>query len=310
MPRMRSLSDPGGRAQGTVLLLVLGALAVVPGRSAAGVVSGGTAAPAVQLEAPASNPASPWLLDRLGLPSRFAIALDQPLGDPDGGRAVTLRLTPAGFLAPGPRASSDVPHRGARALLERVGIAVTLGGPTEADDSSKVSRPRGPTKHITTELKLGLVGDRVPGTEPAPGAATRSFALGLGLTADTYSTRYGRDLYVATLAAEARGPVPVIANLAYRRDEKFHGRRNQELKLGAGAAWRCFARSRRPLDATLSGALLLRNRRRADILEAGAGLFLPLGEGLRLGASVTCASHEDRYAEGRVRGAVSLAFAR
>ncbi len=265
---------------GLGLCLVLALIA--PALAAASAVAGERAAPAVQLETPAANPASPWLLDRIELPRRAALAVDQPLGDPDGGRAVTLRLTPGG-----------------RRLAGRAGIGVTLGGPTEADDSSKVARPRRPTNHVTTELKLRLA------DEPR-----RTFGLGLCLAADTYATRYGRDLYVATLVAESHTPAPLVANLAYRRDEKFHGRRNQELKLGAGTAWRWPRSSRRPVDATLSAVLLLRNRRRAPIWQAGAGAFVPLADGLRLGAGVTCSTHEDRYGEGRVRGFVSLAFAR
>lgn len=295
-----------------VLLLVLGALVIAPRRSEADGVAAGSAAPALQYEAPASNPASPWLVDRASPPSRFAIAVDEPMGDRDGGRAVTLRLAPAGVGgAWWPGLPPDAMPRGGRELLERVGMSVTLGGPTECDDSSKVARPRRPTNHVTTELELPLTAGRAPEARPLPAEdLARSFALGLDLTADTYATRYGRDLYVATLVAESRGPVPLVANLGYRRDEKFHGRRDQELKFGAAAAWRWFARSRLPVDATVSSAVLPRNRRRADIVEAGAGLFVPVGEGFRLGAGLTCANHEDRYTEGRVRGTVSLAFAR
>jgi hypothetical protein len=43
--------------------------------------------------------ASPSLLDHADFPSRFAIALDQPIGDPDSGQALTFRLTPLSLAA-------------------------------------------------------------------------------------------------------------------------------------------------------------------------------------------------------------------
>jgi hypothetical protein len=269
---------------------------------------------AVQTDAPSANAASPSLLDSAEFPDLFAIAFDQPLVDSDGGRAVTLRFTPFAFAALRGAKPFGEPDPNARwGALRRVGLSATLGGPTQADENARSSRPRSVTNHLTAELKLLLRSSGASREDvrpiPPPSARDALGAVSLSLTADTYATGFGRDLYAATLIAESRRPPGLIANLGYRREERIHDRRREELKLGTGFGWRWLAASRRPLDVALSGDELIRNQGRASVRQANAKLDFTLTDALRLTSSVTFANHSERYAEGLVRVNAGLGFA-
>jgi len=264
--------------------------------------------PQVQTEAPSENPASPALLDRAEFPTRFAVALDQPIGDGDAGRALTVRSTARTFAALfGGAPSSHPPESGRWDGLSRVGLGATLGGPTQADDMPRALRPRAVTNHFTGELKLMLIGDTLGGAD-ASAAATRGplRALDLNFTADTYATGFGRDLYAAACIAETRRPRGLLVNLAVHREESIHERARRELKAGAGFDWRCFGALGRPVIATLSCEELYRNLGRHRVAEANAKCDVPLTDQVRLTTAVTYADRPERYAEGTVRG--SLGF--
>jgi hypothetical protein len=49
---------------------------------------------------------------------------------------------------------------------------------------------------------------------------------------------------------ESRRAVGLIANLGYRREERIHDPRRQEVKVGAGIGGECFASSRHRVDGT------------------------------------------------------------
>jgi hypothetical protein len=140
-------------------------------------------------------------------------------------------------------------------------------------------------------------------------ASSAPEAVSLSLTADTYATGFGRDLYCATLVLESRRPVGLIANLGYRREERIHDPRRQEAKVGLGIGGECFASSRHRIDGTLSCDELIRNLDRAPIVEGNAKVDLLMSDRLRLTTAVTCVNHDERYAEGPIRGSLGLGFA-
>ena len=115
----------------------------------------------VQTECPSANIASPSLLDRAGFPSLMAVALSEPLGGTAPAPAVTISLSPFAYAAA--RDSSMIGDRRSyshNGTLRRAAASVTIGGPLQSRDPSKAAQASNATNHVTTELKLRMVGSR------------------------------------------------------------------------------------------------------------------------------------------------------
>jgi hypothetical protein len=266
---------------------------------------GATPAFALQLEAPSGNVVSPALLDRLASPRILSGDLDWPYEDRGEGLAFTLRSSPLSWMAP---TGSESSVRAASAW-SRLGAAFTLGGPTQTDDQIVESRHHRVSDHVTGELKLPCFGVP-PDASDARAGAGAPVALGAELAADIYSTGFGRDLYMAALAAESTRGFPWTANLGFRAEEKVHGERNDELKLGVGSgtSWDRRLWIVRGVDASASGAVLMRNRSREDVWLANTRVDLPLAGHTRLTGAVTWSNSPERIRVPVVRGRLSLAY--
>src|SRR5262249_40213263 len=125
--------------------------------------------------------------------------------------------------------------------------------------------------HVTSEVKvaLGRGPDASSGGARVP--AWSRFQAALSLSADTYRTGFGKDLYSATLIGELPGPVPLTLNTGLRAYEKVPGSRDDECKLGRGASRRLIRdrHALRALDLTAAGGVLLRNRDRRSLWLGG-----------------------------------------
>lgn len=310
----------------------------------------------------------------------MAVALSEPLGGSASAPAVTISLSPFAYAAA--RDSSMIGDRRSysrNGTLRRAAASVTIGGPLQSRDPSKAAQASNATNHVTTELKLRMVGSRdrrehpekfhaaidtsglgglaaaLAGTSefrvgagkdvtdsdaygaylaalrnhPYLGTAVlrrlagvtrairafndeidRAFLLSLGLTADTYATGFGRDLYVATLVAEFGRPLDITLNAGYRSEEAVHTERHEELKLGAGVSWRLFRSSSLagPLEVTLDGCGLIRNQNRASVWLGSVKLDFPLDSGLKLTTSLTVSTQPERPGEGIQRGSFGLSY--
>ena len=264
---------------------------------------------AIQLEAPSGNVVSPALLDRLASPRILSGNLDWPYEDRGEGLAFTVRSSPLSFLAPAPADSARGDERVGVSAWSRLGAAFTLGGPTQTDDQLVESRHHRVSDHVTGELKLPFYG-APPGAFDARLGTGAPVALGAALAADIYSTGFGRDLYMAALAAESTRGLPWVANVGFRAEEKVHGERNDELKLGlgSGAAWNRRLWIVRAIDASAAGAVLMRNRSREDAWLANARVDLPLAGNTRLTGAVPWSNSPERIRVPVIRGRLSLAY--
>src|SRR5262249_43905992 len=149
---------------------------------------------------------------------------------------------------------------GPGAWMSLVAARVTIGGPLQKVERRNANRAWRPTNHVTSELKLILLGDGSPG----PGGEHRA-RLGLALAAGNVRTRFGLDRYGATLIAEREGRCTVTANAGYRVVERFHEPvRIEETKLATGAQWRWFESSEHPVELGLSGGCLIRQNGAVD----------------------------------------------
>src|SRR6267378_2268357 len=200
----------GGSRVATLLRCLVAALVFV--------LSNQARASSIQSDAPSVNPASPAWLDRAGFPISAGIARDQPLGNDDTSPALTLSSSPFALTALGDSKARRDPARFGG--LSRIGVRLTLGGPTSQGNLPWFTRGQEETDHVTVELKL-----RVLGTGPERVLDSRvesPLLLSLALDADTYSTGFGRDLYAATLIMDSANPGGFTANVGYRQEEKLH----------------------------------------------------------------------------------------
>jgi hypothetical protein len=266
---------------------------------------------ALQVDAPPENAGSPTLIERAEFPYVFALALDQPLTDPDAGRAITLQLTPLAFASLFGARPVVGTHLNRRFVaLSRVGMSATLGGPTQADDATRALRPRSITNHFTAELRLGVIGDvdRAGSTEAGtPRGPIR--AASLSLIADTYATGFGRDLYAATIIVESRRPLSLTTNFGYRREERIHDRRREELAVGAGIGGPRISLFGRPVFSALSCEELIRNLGRTSVFQANSQLDVPLSHRLCFTTAMTWANHAERYAKRGLRASAGFGLA-
>src|SRR5262249_26905781 len=118
-------------------------------------------------------------------------------------QALTFSLAPLGFLQLKGRGAgaADAPGWASRAVAR-----VTLGGPLQFADSLRAAHANRATNHVTSELKLRMLG-------PAGGAfSTAPLTLALALTADNLGTGYGLDRYAGTLIAQRDAPLAWTAN--------------------------------------------------------------------------------------------------
>lgn len=255
-------------------------------------------ATALQLDPPSANPASPALLDRAGFPEVAGFALDQPVLGGEANPALTVGSSVSTIAQLwGHRAGAGA------AFLKRLGARATFGGPTPQGDSDWPSRGHDELKHVTSELKIRVLGDEPEAREPA-----RALRMSLGLGADTYSTGFGRDLYSGTLILESGASW--IANLGYWQEEKLHhGLRDHEFKLGAGREW-AWRLGSHPFETTLGVGSLIRERGHEGVRSAGARLDSPIGLGLRATASLMASNLPERSGERTVQAVLGLAYGR
>jgi len=116
---------------------------------------------AIQTECPSANVGSPLLLDHGGGPSVMAVALSEPLAGAAGGQAVTISLGP--FVYASARDSSimeDLPPCTRQGAMRRTAASLTLGGPLQGRDPSRAAQASNVTNHVTSELKLRVLGSR------------------------------------------------------------------------------------------------------------------------------------------------------
>jgi hypothetical protein len=264
----------------------------------------------IQLEAPSANVVSPALLDRLASPRLVSGALDWPYEDRGEGLAFTLRGSPLFWLA-SPAGGDSLARTAREPMLSRLGASFTLGGPTQTDDQLVESRHHRVSDHVTAELKLPVFGS--PAMEDGTPAAHEGgppVALGAALDADIYSTGFGRDLYLATLLAESTRGLPWTANAAFRAEEKVHGERNDELKLGlgSGASWARHWWIIQAIEGSASAAVMLRNRGREDVWLANTRLDLPLEGHVKMLGAVTWSNSPERIRVEVVRARLGLGY--
>ena len=260
-------------------------------------------ASAMQISAPSINSASPDLLDHGGFPALAGVACDERLERGPDDRAITVNVTPLALVrfvghdeAMGPGSGSN--------LLERVAARVTIGGPPQKISHRFPSRAGRPSNHVTTELKMVLLGGA-----PAHAGPNRSTTLALAMGADNLATGYGLDRYGATLIAERGGPWRWTANAGYDIVERYHApRRIEETKLATGVAWRQFGIAERPVELALSGGCLLRTRNSAD-WQDGAQVNVSITGALRLSAAMRRSERPELPGQDTMREVVSLAYA-
>ena len=259
---------------------------------------------AVQVGAPSINSASPDLLDHGGFPALAGVAWDERLEKGPDDRAITVNLTPLALA----RLAGRSEAKGTDAapefdLLQRVAARVTIGGPPQKISRRFPGRAGRPSNHITSELKMVLLGDG------AASAGSGRSTVALALAADNLATGYGLDRYGATLIAERGGPCLWTANAGYRVVERFHAPvRIEETKLATGVRWRMFGIAERPVEIALSGGCLLRTRNNAD-WQDGAQVDVPITSAMRLSAAMRRSERPELPGQDTMREVVSLAYA-
>jgi len=258
---------------------------------------------AVQIGAPSINSASPDLVDHGGFPALAGVAMDERLEKGPDDRAITLNVTPLAFARLAGRSEARGDAASEFDLLQRVAARVTIGGPLQKISRRFPGRAGRPSNHITSELKMVLLGD---GTA-SPGSGRSTVAL--ALAADNLATGYGLDRYGATLIAERGGPCLWTANAGYRVVERFHApMRIEETKLATGVQWRMFGIAERPVEIAVSGGCLLRTRNNAD-WQDGAQVNMPITSALRLSAAMRRSKRPELPGQDTMREVVSLAYA-
>ena len=256
----------------------------------------------VQVGAPSINSASPDLVDHAGFPALGGVAWDERLEKGPDDRAITVNVTPLA-LARVVRGDAANGSETWNELLQRVAARVTIGGPPQEIARRNPGRAGRPSNHVTSELKLVLLGD---GSE-RPSAARPTLAL--ALAADNLATGYGLDRYGATLIAERGGSLRWTANAGYDIVERYHAPvRMEEAKLATGVAWRLFGITGRPVELAVSGGCLLRTRNSAD-WQDGAQVNVPITSALRLSAAMRRSERPELPGQDQMREVVSLAYA-
>ena len=256
----------------------------------------------VQVGAPSINSASPDLVDHAGFPALAGVAWDERLEKGPDDRAITVNVTPLA-LARVVRGDAANGSETWNELLQRVAARVTIGGPPQKIARRNPGRAGRPSNHVTSELKLVLLGD---GSEPSSAARP---TLALALAADNLATGYGLDRYGATLIAERGGPLRWTANAGYDIVERYHAPvRIEQTKLATGVAWRLFGITGRPVELALSGGCLLRTRSSAD-WQDGAQVNVPITSALRLSAAMRRSERPELPGQDQMREVVSLAYA-
>ena len=137
-------------------------------------LAGRAEADLMQITAPSINSASPDLLDHAASPAMAGVALDRRFEKAVDRSALTLNLTPLGLLGlagHGGGAEHD-PGWASRAVAR-----VTVGGPLQFVDSLRTAHAGHATNHVTSELKLRMLGP------PDDVSSTRPLTVGLALTA-------------------------------------------------------------------------------------------------------------------------------
>jgi hypothetical protein len=256
----------------------------------------------VQVGAPSINSASPDLVDHAGFPALAGVAWDERLEKGPDDRAITVNVTPLA-LARVVRGDAANGSETWNELLQRVAARVTIGGPPQKIARRNPGRAGRPSNHVTSELKLVLLGD---GSERSSAARP---TLALALAADNLATGYGLDRYGATLIAERGGPLRWTANAGYDIVERYHAPvRIEQTKLATGVAWRLFGITGRPVELALSGGCLLRTRNSAD-WQDGAQVNVPITSALRLSAAMRRSERPELPGQDQMREVVSLAYA-
>jgi len=138
----------------------------------------------------------------------------------------------------------------------------------------------------------------------------RAFVLGLSVSADMYGTGFGRDLSAATLIGELGRPLPLTVNVGARAEEKVHGDRNLEYKLGLGTTRRLRSRigPLGALDLTVAGGLLVRNDDRPNLRLGNVKLDAWLSPSWSATGAVIFSDHPERVGMGSTRGTVGLGY--
>src|SRR5262249_15401906 len=160
-----------------------------------------------------------------GFPALAGVAWDERLERGPNDRAITLGLTPLAIARVVHRDEGGPPGRSP--LMRHIAARVTVGGPLQKVERSNARRAGRRTNHVTSELRMVLLGD-------AALDRGRGALVGLALAADNVATGYGLDRYGATLIAEREGTCTWTANAGYRVVERFHmPTRIEETKLAA-----------------------------------------------------------------------------
>jgi hypothetical protein len=256
----------------------------------------------VQINAPSINSASPDLVDHAAFPTLAGVAWDERLEPGPNDRAITVNVTPLALARAVRREDGGLAENTELAEeLSRVSARVTLGGPLQ--DVPRKGRAGRPTNHVTSELKMILLGDGA-----LDRGASHAALLALALAADNLATGYGLDRYAATLIAEREGACTWTANAGYRVVERYHTpTRREETKLATGAQWRMFGSVEHPIELGLSGACLLRNHGAAD-WQDGARLDVPIRGGLWLSAALRRSHRPELPGQDTMREVLSLAY--
>jgi len=282
------------------------ALASPPAGASAASMPADSAWPStVQINAPSINTASPDLVDHAGFPALAGVAWDERLEKGPDDRAITLNVTPLALA----RAARWGEAHGTEVatesdLLCRVAARITIGGPLQKTGRANAGRAGRPSNHVTSELKLDLLGDG-----SAREGSGHPTVLALALAADNLATGYGLDRYGATLIAERGGPCVWTANAGYRVVERFHAPvRIEETKLATAVQWQWCGIAEHPVALALSGGCLLRTRSVAD-WQDGARVDVPITNGIRLSAAVRRSERPELPGQDTMREVLSLAYA-
>jgi len=262
----------------------------------------------IQVSAPSINSASPDLLDRGDFPALAGFAWDERMDPVINRRALTLSATPLGIVRAARGAVGfDAGESIRDGVLSRMAGRFTIGGPLQFVDTLRTVRAGRLTDHLTSELKLRLLG-------PAPtfdGSAARATTVAFALTADNLGTGYGLDRYAATLIAEREARCTWTANAGYRFLERRKSEeRLAESKVGAGADWRWFAppSHRGAVDASLSADCLLRNDGRDPVWQGGARVDVQVTDSLELSVAARRSDRPEIRGDPPTRGVLSVGY--